>query len=208
MTSQPTSVRPVCAKCINVSASSSVCGGWSSSSFLVTLAALVALTLWGPSAAAETTSSWHPSFVPFTQVTVIADTTYPAVVLRGFGRVDGEWWGCRAPNGSAGVLMIHASDVDRARLIQAKYARDCGLLGGIASTTVRVGGAPTAAFQIAGQGVVVCLRASADVCIVSATTASDVTLLAEKALRLDADVVCEAEEDVPGEGVDAHAGAS
>jgi hypothetical protein len=117
--------------------------------------AVFASALIGPVWGAETISTTPASVPPAGK-----PIHFPPVKLRGYGVVSGDFT-ARGKGGS--LLTIHCESESKARIVEAKYLSDLGLLPGVTA-----GHEGLAARRIQGQGVITASRSDHDVMIVAA----------------------------------------
>lgn len=103
-------------------------------------------------------------------------TEYPAVELRGYGRLGGVEQRTDAAYGECSVLMVDCQDVEKAKLVQAKYLSDNVLLPGVTEKnvgklTLRV---------VSGQGVLAAGQQGSRVILAAAKDEADLIEAVEK----------------------------
>lgn len=121
--------------------------------------------LWAPLVAAE-------------PVTISGRRELPAVKLRGYGTVSGTFR--PSEDGSAAVLTIRCQSEEKARLVQAKYLSDLGLLPGVARTGLLSGRGKIRVSEVAGRGYIAAVRVGPEVLIIAAPTHQALASLLEK----------------------------
>ena len=97
----------------------------------------------------------------------------------------------------ASLLTIQCADEDKARLLEAKYLSDLGLLPGVSARAVQTSRGALAARAVDGQGLIAAVRADGTVFILAAQDEAGLVSLCEKNMPADAqlDLTDETEKD-------------
>ena len=121
----------------------------------------------------------------------------PAVRLRGYGTVSGALRQAADPS-SPSVLEIRCESEAKARLVQAKFLSDLGLLPGVARKQLTTRRGKLWVSEVAGQGSVAAVRVGARVFLVAAPTGASAAAVCERQLPPDPAVLSsDAETTVP-----------
>jgi hypothetical protein len=120
--------------------------------------------------------------------------SFPARMLRGYGEVSGE---SVQVSPTSSLLTIHCADESKARVLQAKYLSDLGLLPGVTMQAVETARGALPARAIAGQGLIAAVHAGGTVFILAAEDAAGLKAVCENNLPADAtlDMTDESERD-------------
>lgn len=137
---------------------------------------------------ARALSGASPDPVPSVQ-----NQALPPIPLRGYGVVSGKV--VTAKNGGT-VLRVETASVQEAKLLQAKYLSDFGVLPGVQTGTLPVGAAHVTVQEAQGQGVVAALRTGNSIYLVAAKDHDQLTSLL-KTLPAEALSASVAAVDVP-----------
>jgi hypothetical protein len=62
---------------------------------------------------------------------ILKHESFPALKLRGYGTVSGEFVLVKSGAGDASILFVHCESVDAARLLSAKYTSDLESIPGV-----------------------------------------------------------------------------
>lgn len=123
---------------------------------------------------------------------------FSEVQLRGYGKVSGDF---SKVSDTASLLTIHCESEAKARIMQAKYLSDLGLLPGVTTQTVSTRRGDLAARQVAGQGMIAAVRGGSDVFVLAAADAPGLVSLYEKSVpssaKIDAADITEKGAGVP-----------
>jgi len=114
------------------------------------------------------------------QENLVAAEEFPEVDLRGYGKVSGKLW--KTTDGKASLLEITCTDEEKAKLTQAKYLSDLGLLPGVTAASLKVGDADVHTRLAEGQGVITALRGDTHVFIGAAEDDTALASLLQSAL--------------------------
>jgi len=130
---------------------------------------------------------------------LVKQQNFPSIHLRGYGTVSGSL--LSTGSNSASLLSVHCENSIMARILQAKYLSDLGLLPGVTPLTLQTKRGNITARQINAQGVVAALRSGADVFILAARDSLGIIALEDENLpavmKIDATDATEAEAHVP-----------
>jgi hypothetical protein len=131
---------------------------------------------------------------------LVKQTDFSSVQLRGYGRISGSLL-TSTDAAPVSLLTIHCESAAKAKIVQAKYLSDFGLLPGVSSVTLQTKRGALIARQADGQGDVAALRNGSDVFILAAPTSAGLVSLDEENLpadlKIDANDATEAEAHVP-----------
>jgi len=129
---------------------------------------------------------------------LVKQEDFPPVHLRGYGTVSGS---LLAGSEQASLLTIQCESHAAARVVQAKYLSDLGLLPGVTPLTIQTKRGNITARQVDGQGVIAALRSGAYVFVLAARDGPGIVSLDEgnlpARLKIDATDGTEAEAHVP-----------
>ena len=122
---------------------------------------------------------------PVPGFTRAASEALPAVPLRGYGSLAGQYAQFTAPSGGkCSLLVITCPDAARAGITLAKYLSDTACLGGVTPGEITVGAARLPVEQVTGQGALWAARQGAVVAIAATDKPDDLPLFLH-ALGLD-----------------------
>ena len=123
--------------------------------------------------------------------------TFPPAKLRGYGTISGSF----ASGDTASLLAIHCENEAQARVLQAKYLSDLGLLPGVTSWTVVTKRGTITTRAVKDQGMIAALRSGADVFVLAAQNEKEVAALADENLpvgvKINASDITETAAKVP-----------
>ncbi|MGA2499439.1 MAG: hypothetical protein ABSH20_16990 [Tepidisphaeraceae bacterium] len=121
---------------------------------------------------------------------------FPAITLRGYGALSGERW--TSPGGASSSLRIICEDVERARIVHAKFLSDLGLLPGVKLISVDADQRKLTGRIVEGQGGVVAVRCGREVLILAAAEVGRLPALCGERIGAERKVdACEPEVAVP-----------
>ena len=97
--------------------------------------------------------------------------------LRGYGSLGGQYIEYGLPTGGAvsSVLIIQTADVEKAKIILAKYRSDLRALGGVTEKTVTLESKPVPLLTVENQGHFLALRQGVTVVIVASQRIKELT---------------------------------